>query len=257
MLRFCANLSMLFTELPLEQRFAAAKRHGFQAVEIQFPYELPAERIKAILDEQGLRLILFNVPADDLLQGGEGLAAVPEKSERFLEGLQLACDYSLILKPLMVNILPGRCVNPARQNDYLATFLHNLRLAADRLGGIGVTAVFEAINNIDMPGFLINDHAKMLEVFAELAHSNLGLQYDIYHMNRMQQDCAQFLSRHIDKVRHIQFADCPGRGQPGSGTVDFNALFDLLRKLNYCGWVGAEYKPTGNTVDSLSWLQSN
>ncbi|WP_150048977.1 MULTISPECIES: hydroxypyruvate isomerase family protein [Methylomonas] len=256
MLRFCANLSMLFTELPLEQRFAAAKRHGFQAVEIQFPYELPAERIKALLDEHGLRMVLFNVPADDLLQGGEGLAAVPEKRERFLDGLQQACDYAVTLDALLVNILPGRCLNRARLNDYLSTFIQNLRLAADRLAGIGVTAVFEAINSVDMPGFLLDDHAKMLAVFSELAHPNLGLQYDIYHMSRMQQDCTQFLARHIDKISHIQFADCPGRGQPGSGTVDFDALFDLLRKLNYCGWVGAEYKPTGNTVDSLSWLQS-
>lgn len=256
MLRFSANLSMLFTEWPMLERFRAAKQHGFDAVEIQFPYELPAGEIQAILQQQGLKLVLFNVAADDLLQGGEGLAAVPEKQDEFKAAVALAFDYAKVLKPDCINVLPGRCLDGRRLPEYEKTFRHNLRYAADAFAEIGATTIFEAINSHDMPGFIVDSSAKMLSIWRELNHPQLRLQYDIYHMSRMREDCAAFLSRHIDKVGHIQFADCPGRGQPGSGEVNFASLFDLIAGLPYQGWVGAEYKPGSATADSLAWLKS-
>lgn len=256
MLRFSANLSMLFTELPLPARFQAAKHHGFAAVEIQFPYELPAAAIQALLQEHELKLVLFNVDADDLLRGGEGLAAVPEKQARFQAAVARACDYAQLLKPDCINVLPGRCLNTGRLTEYRQTFKSNLVYAADAFAAIGVTTVFEAINSLDMPGFIIDSSAEMLSVFDELNHPRLRLQYDIYHMSRMGEDCAAFLPLHIDKLGHIQFADCPGRGQPGSGEVDFAELFGLIAGLPYNGWVGAEYKPSATTADSLQWMKS-
>lgn len=254
--RFSANLSLLFTELPLLERFEAAKRHGFNAVEIQFPYSLPAERIRAVLDDHDLKLVLFNVDADTLLQGGEGLAAVPEKQAQFREAVEQAVDYASILGPEFVNVLPGRCLNGERRDEYLATFLDNLRHAADRFAAIGVTTVFEAVNSHDMPGFIVDSSAAMLSILEQLAHPKLCLQYDIYHMSRMGEDCAAFLSAHADKIGHIQFADCPGRGQPGSGEVDFPGLFALIDQSGYQGWLGAEYKPLSTTADSLGWLSA-
>ncbi len=131
MLRFSANLSMLFTEVDLIDRFEAARYAGFKAVEIQFPYELSAETIRRKLDEHGLRLVLFNVPADDLLQGGEGLACVPEKQDRFRDALALAVEYAKVLQPHAINVLPGRCFDPARLSGYLNTFKRNLCMTAD------------------------------------------------------------------------------------------------------------------------------
>lgn len=256
MLKFTANLSLLFTELPLLERFEAAKRHGFEAVEIQFPYELPAEKIQAALREHGLKLVLFNVDADTLLQGGEGLAAVPEKQAQFKAAMAQTLEYARVLKPEVINVLPGRCLNPDHLAEYLDTFKTNLHYAADAFADIGVTTVFEAVNSIDMPGFLIDNSAAMLAVLAELKHPHLRLQYDIYHMSRMREDCAGFLMAHSDSIGHIQFADCPGRGQPGSGEVDFDTLFDLIATSPYDGWVGAEYKPLGDTADSLDWLKT-
>jgi len=256
MLRFTANLSMLFTELPLLQRFQAARQHGFSAVEIQFPYELPAERIHSVLQEHDLKLVLFNVDADTLLQGGEGLAAVPEKQAQFKAAVDQTLAYAALLKPDVINVLPGRCLNSQRRAEYRQTFLSNLQYAADAFKDIGVMAVFEAVNSIDMPGFIIDRSQAMLEVLDELKHPNLRMQYDIYHMSRMQEDCLAFLNQHIDRVGHIQFADCPGRNQPGSGEVDFDALFNLIAASDYQGWVGAEYRPLTNTADSLSWLKS-
>ncbi len=255
MLRFTANLSLLFTELPLLQRFQAAKRHGFEAVEIQFPYELPAEHILAELQRNDLKLVLFNVDADNLLQGGEGLAAVPEKQAQFKQAVAQTLAYAAVLKPDVINVLPGRCQHPHRLDAYRQTFLSNLRYAADAFAAIGVTTVFEAVNSIDMPGFIIDSSQAMLAVLEDLKHPNVRLQYDIYHMSRMREDCLSFLRRHLDSIGHIQFADCPGRGQPGTGGIDFSTLFGWLASSSYQGWVGAEYKPVGASADSLDWLK--
>ena len=255
MLKFSANLSLLFTERPLLERFRAAKSSGFDAVEIQFPYELPAEVIQAELQAHDLKLVLFNVAADTLLQGGEGLAAVPEKQARFKEAVAQALSYAKLLKPEAINILPGRCLNPQRLDEYQQVLQANLRYAAEIFAGIGITTVFEAVNSVDMPGFIIDSSSAMLSVLAAVDHPNLRLQYDIYHLSRMQEDCAAFIKQHSDKIGHIQFADCPGRGQPGTGEVDFATLFALIAHLPYSGWLGAEYKPIGSTADSLGWMK--
>lgn len=256
MLRFSANLSLLFSELPLLARFQAAKACGFNAVEIQFPYELPAEAIQAELQAHDLKLVLFNVAADTLLQGGEGLAAVPEKQAQFKVAVEQAVTYAKVLKPDMINVLPGCCFNLQRLHEYRHTLKTNLRFAAETFADIGVTTVFEAINSHDMPGFIIDKSSQMLALLEEVNHPQLQLQYDIYHMQRMQEDSAAVLKQSIDKIGHIQFADSPGRGQPGTGVIDFELLFGLIASLPYQGWVGAEYKPVGATLESLSWMKS-
>lgn len=253
--RFTANLSLLFTELPLLQRFAAARRNGFEAVEIQFPYELSVEQIAKALAENELRLVLFNVAAADLLDGGEGLAAVPELRQCFRQALGQCLSYAEILRPEVINVLPGRCLDGRRLSEYRQTLIDNLRLAADSLAEIGVTTLFEAVNSHDMPGFIVDSSADMLEILDAVNHPNLRLQYDIYHMTRMGEDCVAFLNHHLEKIGHIQFADCPGRGQPGTGTVNFAELFSLLDRLGYQGWVGAEYRPQGQSEASLGWLR--
>jgi hydroxypyruvate isomerase len=256
MLRFTANLSLLFTEYALADRFKAARDHGFEAVEIQFPYALPAEQIQALVRKNELKLVLFNVDADTLLQGGEGLAAVPEKREQFRAAVAQALTYAERLKPEVINVLPGRCLDAVRLNEYRETLIDNLRYAVDAFSALGIKTVFEAVNSHDMPGFIIDNSRRMLEVLAEVNHPGLRLQYDIYHMSRMGEDCAWFLRRHHDKIGHIQFADCPGRGQPGTGDVDFETLFGIIANSPYQGWVGAEYKPVGTTAASLDWLKT-
>ncbi|WP_445370276.1 hydroxypyruvate isomerase family protein [Methylomonas sp. HW2-6] len=256
MLQFSANLSLLFNEYPLPQRFAAAKANGFDAVEIQFPYSVPVAELRQLLDDHGLRLVLFNVDADTLLQGGEGLAAVPEKRQDFQRAVEQALGYAEVLRPGAINVLPGRCLNSERLAEYRATFLENLDYAVRVFAERDIITVFEAVNSFDMPGFIVDSSAQMLKILHDLNHPQLCLQYDIYHMSRMDEDCADFLRRHIGQVGHIQFADCPGRGQPGSGAVDFSALFQIIRDSDYAGWTGAEYRPSAVTADSLAWLKS-
>lgn len=255
MLRFSANLSMLFTEVELSERFKAAKNAGFNAVEIQFPYSLPATQIQQTLADQQLKLVLFNVGADDLLQGGEGLACVPKKRDQFKYALEQTVSYAEVLKPNAINVLPGRCLDEKKHGLYHDIFLRNLEYALEAFSPLGIKTVFEAINTVDMPGFIIHSGAQMLGVLNDLNHRDLFMQYDIYHAARMSGNYADFVSEHAAKIGHIQFADNPGRGEPGTGEIDFQTLFNLIETSTYQGWVGAEYKPTETTLNSLNWYR--
>lgn len=254
MLKFSANLSLLFTEVELINRFKAAKQQGFNAVEIQFPYSLSAETLKNAMENEQLKLVLFNVDADDLLNGGEGLACVPEKRDQFRQAVAQTLEYAQLLQPEVINVLPGRCFNQNRKQHYVETFKENLCLAAEAFAPLGIKTVFEAINIYDMPGFIIHNGQQMLAILEQLELSNLFMQYDIYHMRMMGNKPDEFIVRYADKIGHIQFADCPGRGQPGTGLINFKDVFSAIEKSAYSGWVGAEYKPVGTTSESLDWL---
>jgi hydroxypyruvate isomerase len=256
MLKFSANLSLLFTEYELVKRFEIAKQSGFSAVEIQFPYRVHPEILAAILAEEQLKLVLFNVAADDLMEGGEGLACVPEKKSQFEEALAQAVAYAHYLKPEAINILPGRCFDKKRIKEYETTFKENLQLAAETLKPLGIKAVFEAINTYDMPDFIVHNGKQMLDILDQLKHPNLYMQVDIYHLHRMGADMIEFIAQHVDKIGHIQFADSPGRGQPGTGDIDFQEVFSAIQQSSYSGWCGAEYKPVGGTFESLSWFKT-
>ena len=253
--KFTANISLLFTEVDLIDRFAMAKKAGFNAVEIQFPYSLSAEKIKMLLDENQLSLVLFNIDAGDLLQGGEGLAAVPEKQAQFHAAVAQALSYAQILKPEVINVLPGCCYDSTRESKYLATFKENLAFAVEAFTPLGIKIVFEAINTYDMPSFVINTSEDVLKILSELSLDNLYAQYDIYHMVSMGECVADFIHTHVDKIGHIQFADCPGRHEPGTGLIDFKKIFSIIDASAYSGWVGAEYNPMGDTYKSLNWLK--
>jgi hydroxypyruvate isomerase len=256
MLKFCANLSLLFTEYDFINRFKAARNAGFKAVEMQFPYALSAQDIRQQLDTHQLELVLFNVDAGDLLQGGEGLAAVPELQWQFEQALQQTVEYARILKPQCINVLPGRCYNPKRLQDYNTTFKRNLLKTVEALQPLDITTVFEAINTLDMPDFIIHNSGQMVSLLNEINHPGLKMQYDIYHMQRMQQSILEFIQQYADQIGHFQFADVPGRGQPGTGSMDYETLFAAIENSSYSGWIGAEYHPTVKTEDSLHWFHA-
>jgi len=253
MLKFSANLSVLFTEMPFMARFKAAKENGFEAVEIQFPYQFTPEKIKQALNENDLKLVLFNVDADKLLEGSEGLAAVPEKQAQFAQALEQTCRYAELLQPNVINVLAGRCFDEHKKSLYLNTFQQNLQRALDAFSPLGIKTVFEAINTYDMPQFLVHNSQQMLEILSQINHPDLLMQYDIYHMYRMGDNCADFIQQHAAKIGHLQFADAPLRGEPNTGDIDFKTLFSAIESSNYQGWLGAEYKPTTTTLESFSW----
>lgn len=255
-MKLSANISMLFTEQPLLERFGAAKSAGFNAVEIQFPYGEKVADIKAELKAHDLECVLINVPAGDLMEGGEGLASVPGKEAEFAAALVECLSYVTSLRVKRVNVLPGCCKDESKRPQYLETFKRNLKTAADMFKPLGVTVTFEAINTFDMPGFLIHNVQQMLDVVEEINSENIKMQFDVYHMARMEDgDVSAIISRLGDQIGHLQFADSPGRGEPGTGDLDFKSIFYAIEYSSYNGWVGAEYKPSKNTDETLRWKQ--
>ena len=255
MLQFSANLSLLFKEYPLIERFAAARRAGFDAVEIQFPYELTIAQIQQQLTQHHLKLVLINVPAGDLMQGGNGLACVPKQEHHFRMAVMEALSYADALGVKRINVLAGRQPQNSDLLHCLHTLAHNLHYAAESFQAIGAITTFEAINTFDMPGFLVKSVADMQEMLEAVNHPALKMQFDCYHMARMGEDLASALPENIGHIGHIQFADVPDRHQPNTGTLDYASLFRLIDALPYDGYCGAEYHPTGLTADSLQWFE--
>lgn len=255
--RFCANLSMLFTEVDFLERFAAAAQAGFSGVEYLFPYDYPAEELKARLDANGLTQVLFNLPAGDWAAGERGIACHPERVEEFRQGVEQAIAYARVLGNTQVNCLAG--IRPQGHDcaSVRQTFVDNLRYAADRLEAAGITLVMEMINTRDIPGFYLNNTAQALELRAAVGSANLQLQYDIYHMQIMEGDLARTLEENLAVIRHVQLADNPGRHEPGTGEINYRFLFEHLDRIGYAGWVGCEYKPLTTTEAGLGWLKTH
>ena len=254
-MKISANLSMLFTELPLVERVVAATTAGFDGVEIQFPYELPAIRLKEALAAAGMPLVLINLPAGDLMTGGAGLAAVPARQGEFDAALQEALTYAAMVRPACINVLPGRLAAGLDREQALATLAANLRNAASAFETLGIRVLVEAINPLDMPDFLINTPEHLDQLLRCVDHPNLFAQYDLYHMARQGIEPGAGVALLTGRIGHVQFADCPGRGAPGSGRVDFVPILRALRESGYAAWLGAEYKPgEQGTQATLAWL---
>lgn len=252
--RFAANLSFLFHEVPFEQRFARAAAAGFAGVEYFFPYALPAMRIAGLLEQHRLTQVLFNLPAGDWESGERGIATHPGRVAEFRDGVALALEYAVALGCTQVNCLAGIPPADADPQAVRDTFVENLHYAAGQAAAAGVRMLSEPINSRDMPGFYLNRSAQAIELFDEAGSDNLYLQYDIYHMQVMEGDLAPTLSRLLPRIAHMQFADTPGRHQPGTGEINFPFLFAHVDRIGYTGWMSAEYKPLGGTDASLGWL---
>jgi hydroxypyruvate isomerase len=253
-MKLCANLSLMFTEVPLVERFAKAKACGFQAVEIQFPYEAELGDLVNAKNDTELEVVLINVPAGDLMTGGEGLASVPELTEEYSQALEQCLEYATALKVRAVNVLAGRCLTPEKETQYWQTFEWNLARTADTLSEHNILTTFEAINTKDMPGFLVHRAEHLWSVMARVNHPNVKAQYDLYHMAMMGENLWHDLSTRTDQIGHIQFADMPGRGEPGTGGLAFKPLFQIIEDSTYQGYVAAEYKPTQQTEKTLNWM---
>ncbi|MFO7647223.1 hydroxypyruvate isomerase [Halomonas campaniensis] len=252
--KFAANLSMLFTEVEFLDRFAAAARAGFQGVEYLFPYDYPAETLKARLDDNGLTQVLFNLPAGDWAAGERGIACHPDRVEEFRDGVERAIAYARVLGNTQVNCLAGIKPQGVSDDEARQTLIENLRFAAGKLADAGILLIAEPINTRDIPGFFLNRTEQALAIFDEVGSDNLKLQYDIYHMQIMEGDLAPTIEKHLARIAHVQIADNPGRHEPGSGEIHYPFLFAHLDRLGYRGWVGAEYKPAATTEEGLGWL---
>lgn len=255
--RLAANLTMLFTELPFLDRFDAAAAAGFKAVECVAPYVAPAEAVRDRLAALDLEMALFNLPAGDWAAGDRGMAADPARRLAFRESIGLAREYARATGARTLHLMAGKIAPDADRAAWTRTLVENVALTADVLAADGVTVVLEPINTrVDMPGYFYDTTAAVLEVMDAVGRPNVKLLYDVYHMQIMEGDLARTLERLLPRIGHIQIADNPGRGEPGSGEINYPWLLSRLDALGYEGWVGCEYKPAGETTAGLGWAKA-
>ncbi|MDE1184434.1 2-oxo-tetronate isomerase [Paraburkholderia sp.] len=254
--KFAANLTMLFNEVPFLDRFAAAADASFDAVEFLFPYPYSVAELSERLAQHQLKLVLHNLPAGNWEGGERGIACLPDRVGEFQDGVGRAIDYAKTLNVPQLNCLVGIPTAGVDRDTARNTIVDNLRFAAAALKKEGIRLLVEPCNSYDIPGFALNRSGEGLDVIRAVDSDNLFLQYDIYHMQRMEGELAATIKKNLPLISHIQLADNPGRNEPGTGEINYPFLFALLDSLGYSGHIGCEYKPRTTTTDGLGWLQT-
>jgi hydroxypyruvate isomerase len=253
--RFAANLSVLFTEYPFLERFDRAAQAGFRAVEFLFPYGEDVPAIREALSRNGLDQVLFNHPAGDFAAGDRGLASDPDRVGQFRDGVERALEIAAMLGCTRLNCLAGIRRANLPLDTQLATLADNLAFASERAQAAGVRQLVEPLNRYDAPGYLLGTTDAVLEMLDRAGHPNLWLQFDVYHCQRVEGNLVETFRRHQPRIAHVQIADSPARGQPGTGEINYPFVLRTLDEAGYDGWISLEYRPQGGTEASLSWLR--
>ena len=256
MTKLCANLTMLFGELDFLDRFEAAANAGFRGVEYLFPYAYDKAQLADLLHKHGLTQVLHNLPAGDWAKGERGIACLPDRVGEFQEGVGTAIDYARALGCKQLNVLAGIAPSGMAPDQIHSTLVANLKFAAVQLAAADIRLLIEPINTYDIPGFSVTGTQQTLELIAACGSDNAYLQYDIYHMQRMEGELAATIHKHLPRIAHIQLADNPGRNEPGTGEINYPFLFAHLERIGYDGWIGCEYKPASTTIAGLGWAAS-
>jgi hydroxypyruvate isomerase len=261
-LRYLANCSMLFTERPLLERPQAAKDAGFDAIEFWWPWPEQPDPGDAAVDafveavtDAGVRLVGLNFFAGDLAGPDCGVLSVPDRASQFLENLPVAVAIGERLGVSAFNALYGNRVESATPEEQDGLGRDMLEQAAKAADSIGATVLVESVSGPKpYPLRTAADAAEVVHAVREAGHANIGFLCDLFHLANNGDDVAKAIASYTDITAHVQIADCPGRGEPGSGDLDLDALLSDLAARGYVGWVGLEYKPTSTTEASLAWL---
>jgi hydroxypyruvate isomerase len=252
--KFAANLSMMFQEIPnFLDRFDAAAKAGFKGVEFLFPYDRPPAAIAERLEKNRLTLALFNTVPGDWNAGERGLAALPGREQQFRDGVDKAIEYAKASKCRTIHAMAG--LWPEGRPKSEATYIENLRWAADRAAAAELTVIIEPINTRDIPGYFLNYTGQAIGIIETVGRANLQLQLDLYHVQIMEGDLAPKIRALAGRYPHVQIAGTPGRHEPDVGEVNYPYLFDLFDEIGYQGWIGCEYRPKGDTVAGLGWAK--
>jgi hydroxypyruvate isomerase len=253
--RFAANLSMMYQEYAFLDRFEAAARDGFKAVEFMFPYDFPASDIRAKLKAHKLTQVLFNAPPGKFAVGERGIAALPGRETEFQRSIETALAYADVLGTRHLHVMAGIIGESDDVAHHRSTYLDNLTFAAAQAKPLDITIVIEPINVRDMPGYFLNYQNDAHLICEEVGVDNLRVQLDLYHCQIMEGDLAMTLKQTMGGVGHIQIAGVPDRHEPDDGEINYSYLFQLIDELGYTGWIGCEYKPRQNTSAGLDWLR--
>ena len=253
--RLAANLTMMYTEHPFLDRYAAAARDGFSGVEFLFPYEFAAAELKSRLEEHGLTQALFNTPPGDWAAGERGIASLPGREGEFERGFDQALEYAAALGNRSLHVMAGLIRPEQDRAAHREAYLKNLAAAARAAASAGITVVIEPINTRDIPGFFLNRQDEAQAVCAEVGAANQKVQFDIYHSQIVEGDIAMKLQRDMAGIGHIQIAGVPDRHEPDLGELNYPYLFERIDALGYAGWIGCEYRPKAGTSAGLGWAR--
>jgi hydroxypyruvate isomerase len=254
-MRFSANVSILFKEAPLLERFGRAAESGFETVEFWWPSGEDLGKVEREIRDTGLEVALFNFDAGDMAGGDRGLASDPSREEQFRENVPVALELARSLGCSRLNALAGHKIPGIAREEQLALARRNVGFAADEGREAGIEVLVEAINTFENGPYLLSTTAQAAEFVRSTGRENVKIQHDFYHMQRMEGNLVANLRRHIGLVGHVQIADSPGRGEPGTGEIHYPYVLSQLEELGYGGYVGLEYNPTTETTgESLAWL---
>ncbi len=253
--RLAANLSMMFNEVPFLDRFAAARKAGFEGVEFLFPYDFAAESLRERLSGEGLSQVLFNMPPGDWANGERGMASIPDRQPEFRESVKKALDYAVALQCRQVHCMAGIVPAGVSMTTATAVYAANLAWATEQAKPAGIKLVIEPINHRDMPGYFLNTQAQGAAIVDAIGRDRLGLQFDVYHVQVTEGDITMRMEQFMPVIAHMQIADVPARHEPGTGEIGWGFVFRRMDELGYQGWVGCEYRPDGDTVAGLAWRE--
>ena len=253
--KFAANLTMMFNEVPFPERFAAAAKAGFSAVEFLFPYDYQAADVARWLKENNLKNALFNMPPGNWSTGDRGMASIPGREQEFCDGVAKAIEYALALGTPTIHAMAGLLPEGTDREAHKASYIDNIWYAAKELGKHGLTLVIEPINSRDMPGYFLNLQSEAHAICQEIGEPNLKVQMDFYHAQIMEGDLTMTFKNNFARIGHVQIASVPTRNEPDQGEIDYRHVFKLFDDMGYQGYVGCEYKPRGRTEEGLGWLK--
>ena len=254
-MRFSANISMLFHEVAFLDRFERARAAGFSAVEFWWPAGIDLNAVQEAVARAELRVAVLNFDAGDMANGERGFVSDPTRQERFREHVPVALRLAKAVDCDALNTLVGLRSPRLILEEQLEVARRNVAWAADQAARQGAVVLLEAINSIENGPYLLTSTRQASELRQSIGRENVLLQYDAYHMQRMEGNLVETLRTYMSEVGHVQIADCPGRGEPGSGEINFPFVLGQLQELGYRGYVGLEYRPSnGNTEESLHWL---
>lgn len=258
--KFAANLSMMYNEVAFADRFSAAAKDGFDAVEYLFPYDYPAAQLQHLLADNGLQQVLFNAPPGNWQDGERGIASLPGREDEFKRSFDQALEYARVLGNTRLHVMAGLLATEEDRPRHRAIYLKNLAYAALLAAREGINVLIEPINTRDMPGYFLNFQDDAQEICAEIGVENLQVQFDIYHCQIMEGDIATRLRHDLKRphagIGHMQIAGVPDRQEPDSGELNYSYLFNLIDTLGYQGWIGCEYRPKAGTSAGLNWLRA-
>jgi hydroxypyruvate isomerase len=254
-LKLAANIGLLFPELPPLERIAAASAAGFDGVELLFPYDLDPHAVRRAAEAAGMPIVQLNSPSGDRAAGEVGFAALPGREPQFRQSIETAFSFLKACGSSQLHVVAGIPTPSMDAKLVRATYVRNLQWVADEAATFGARIMIEPLNNRDMPGYVLSTLAQAAEVLGEVNRPNVGLQFDLYHSQIMGGDLTHRLRQFGPLIRHVQIAGAPLRNEPDRGEVNLKQVMRALAETGYDGWISAEYRPSGATLDSLDWMQ--